>query len=93
MELRQLRYFVAVARERNFTRAAETLNIAQPPLSRQIQQLEHEIGVRLIERGTRPVRLTEAGRLVYDQAVVALEHVEQMTEMARRLVATGRTRV
>lgn len=93
MELRQLRYFVAVARERNFTRAAETLNIAQPPLSRQIQQLEHEIGVRLIERGSRPVRLTEAGRLIYDQAVVALEHVEQMTEMARRLVATGRTRL
>lgn len=93
MELRQLRYFVAVARERNFTRAAESLNIAQPPLSRQVQQLEHEVGVRLIERGSRPVRLTEAGRLFFDQAVQLLEHVEQMTEMTRRLAQAARPRV
>src|SRR5919106_585534 len=93
MELRQLRYFVAVAREQNFTRAAERLNIAQPPLSRQIQQLEHEVGVKLIERGSRPVRLTDAGKLFYDQAVQALEHIEQMTGLTRRLAATARTRV
>ena len=61
MELRHLRYFVAVARERNFTRAAEKLHIAQPPLSRQIQQLEDELGLVLIERGSRPLRLSEAG--------------------------------
>lgn len=93
MELRQLRYFVAVAQEQNFTRAARRLSIAQPPLSRQIQQLEHETGVLLIERGLRPVRLTEAGKLFYDQAVQALEHVEQMVEMTRRLAAAARPRV
>jgi LysR family transcriptional regulator, benzoate and cis,cis-muconate-responsive activator of ben and cat genes len=93
LELRQIRYFVAVARERNFTRAAERLNIAQPPLSRQIQQLEHEVGLKLIERGSRPVRLTEAGKIFYDQAVLALEHVEQMVEMTQRLAATARSRL
>ncbi|OYX14544.1 MAG: hypothetical protein B7Z15_03590 [Rhizobiales bacterium 32-66-8] len=93
MELRQLKYFVAVARERNFTRAAQTLNIAQPPLSRQIQQLEQEAGALLIERGTRPVRLTEAGRLFYEQAVQILDRTEQMLVMTRRLGASAQTRV
>jgi DNA-binding transcriptional LysR family regulator len=93
MELRQLRYFVAVAQEQNFTRAARRLNIAQPPLSRQIRQLEHETGVLLIERGLRPVRLTEAGKLFYDQAVQALDHVERMVEMTRCLAAAARPRI
>src|SRR5919202_1895344 len=83
--LRHLRYFVAVARERSFTRAAETLRIAQPPLSRQIQQLEDELETVLIERGSRPVRLTDAGRLVYEQAVQVLERIEEMKAMSRRL--------
>src|SRR5260370_34198521 len=69
LELRQLRYFAAVARERNFTRAAETLHIVQPPLSRQMQQLEDELGGTLIERGSRPLRLTDAGRLLYEQTL------------------------
>lgn len=85
MDLRQLRYFVAVARERNFTRAAETLHIAQPPLSRQIKQLEDELGVTLIERGSRPVRLTEGGRLLYEQAVRALDHMDEIHAIMRRL--------
>ena len=92
LELRQLRYFVAVARERNFTRAAEALGIAQPPLSRQIQQLEDEFGVTLIERGSRPVRLTDGGRLLYEQAVQVLERVEETKAIARRLQEAGRRR-
>ncbi|WP_420008040.1 LysR substrate-binding domain-containing protein [Xanthomonas sacchari] len=85
MDLRQLRYFVAVARERNFTRAAETLHIAQPPLSRQIQQIEQQLGVPLLVRHSRPLRLTDAGRLFYEEALQVLGRVEQMTEAARRL--------
>ncbi len=90
MELRQLRYFVTVARERNFTRAAEKLRIAQPPLSRQIRQLEDEVGLTLVERGSRPVRLTDAGRLLYEQAVQVLEHVDEMKAMTSRLQAADR---
>jgi len=68
---------VAVARERIFTRAAELLHIAQPPLSRQIQQLEDGLGVTLMERGSRPVRLTDGRRLVYEQSAQELERVEE----------------
>ena len=85
MDLRQLRYFIAVAKERNFTRAADLLHIAQPPLSRQIQSLEEELGVELIIRSSRPVRLTEAGRVFYEQALQILGRVEQMKEATRRL--------
>jgi DNA-binding transcriptional LysR family regulator len=82
-----------VARERNFTRAAEMLHIAQPPLSRQIQQLEDELGVTLIERGSRPLRLTDAGRLLYEQAAQVLERVEEMKAIAQRLREVGRSHV
>lgn len=92
MDLRQLRYFVAVARERNFTRAAEQLNIAQPPLSRQIQLLEEELGVVLITRTSRPVKLTDAGRLFYEQALQVLGRVDQMKDATRR-VGMNRNRV
>lgn len=85
MDLRQLRYFVAVARERSFTRAAQLLNIAQPPLSRQIQSLEDELGVALLIRNSRPVRLTEAGRLFYEQSLQVLGRVEQMRAATRRV--------
>lgn len=84
MELRQLRYFVAVARERNFTRAAEQLHIAQPPLSRQVQQLEEELGVQLLVRTGRPLRLTDAGRVFHEQAREILARVEQMKTATRR---------
>jgi LysR family transcriptional activator of glutamate synthase operon len=64
MEIRQLRYLVALAEERNFTRAAERAHIAQPALSQQIRRLEREVGVALVERTTRRVALTEAGELL-----------------------------
>jgi LysR family transcriptional regulator, benzoate and cis,cis-muconate-responsive activator of ben and cat genes len=92
VELRHLRYFAAVARERNFTRAAEKLHIAQPPLSRQVQQLEDELGIDLIEAGSRPLRLTEAGRLFYEQAVQVLERIDEMKAMVGRLRDADRTR-
>ncbi len=92
MDLRHLRYFVTVAREGNFTRAADILHIAQPPLSRQIQQLEADIGVKLLDRDARPVILTEAGRLFYEHAIQVLDRVEEMRAMMKRFIATEQPR-
>ncbi|MDT6963316.1 LysR family transcriptional regulator [Cupriavidus sp. SZY C1] len=85
MELRHLRYFVAVAEERNFTRAAQRLHIAQPPLSRQIQQLEEELGVQLFERNARPLKLTETGKFFYSHAVHLLAQTSELESMTRRV--------
>ncbi|MDN0077224.1 LysR family transcriptional regulator [Crenobacter sp. SG2303] len=90
MELRHLRYFVAVAEEGNVTRAAERLHIAQPPLSRQIQQLEDELGVQLLERGVRPLRLTEAGRFFYAHALQLLSQTVELEAMTKRIGAVER---
>lgn len=84
MELRHIRYFQAVAETLNFTRAAERLNIAQPPLSRQIQQLEEHLGTALLER-SRPLQMTEAGRFFYEQSVTLLKQLEQVCENTRRI--------
>jgi DNA-binding transcriptional LysR family regulator len=84
MELRHLRYFVAVAEELNFTRAAERLGINQPPLSLQIRQLEKELGTQLFRRRTRGVELTDAGKLMLEEARVILNQIETAKSGVRR---------
>jgi DNA-binding transcriptional LysR family regulator len=76
VELRHLRYFVAVAEELHFSRAAEKLQMAQPPLSQQIRQLERTLGVRLFERNHHSVVLTAAGQVLLEEARLILEQVE-----------------
>jgi DNA-binding transcriptional LysR family regulator len=84
MELRHLRYLVAVAEELHFGRAAIRLHISQPPLSQQIRQLEEEVGVKLFERTKREVRLTEAGKRIVDEAHVVLGQVDHLMKVASR---------
>jgi DNA-binding transcriptional LysR family regulator len=94
-EARLLRYFLAVAEALNFTRAAETIGIAQPALSAQIRQLEGQLGVQLLNRTTRSVELTEAGRAVQELGPGALASLAEVWEAARRAGRgeTGRLRL
>lgn len=80
MELRTLRYFLTVAQEQNITHAAKKLNISQPPLSRQLSQLEDELGVSLFVRGKRHIQLTEEGKYLAQQA----QHILNMAEQTRQ---------
>jgi DNA-binding transcriptional LysR family regulator len=89
IELRQLRWFVRVAEELNFSRAAEQEHVSQPALSQQIRRLERELGVQLFERSTHHVRLTDPGRLLVDHARRVLGEVEAVRVTAER-AATGR---
>ncbi|OTG76619.1 LysR family transcriptional regulator [Acinetobacter sp. ANC 4169] len=91
MELRHLRYFVAVVEEQSFTKAAEKLFIAQPPLSRQIQNLEAELGIQLFERGSRPLLTTEAGQFFYQHAVKLLSNAEEIKAMTQRVGMVEKT--
>ena len=95
MELRQLEYFVAVAEEANFTRAANKVNVAQPGISAQIRLLEHELGETLFDRSRRQVRLTSTGAAVLPFARAALDAVAGARSAVKKLVGlvTGRVAV
>ncbi len=93
MDLRLLRYFVAVADEGNFNRAAERLHIAQPPLSRAIQQLEAHVGAPLLDRASRPLRLTPVGQLLHDQALQILSRMEDVETMVKTAATSRRRRL
>lgn len=95
MELRHVRYFLAVAEEKNFTRAAARIGIGQPPLSQQIRDLEREIGAPLFRRVPHGAELTEAGRAFYEEALVLIAHADQAKISAQQAARgeIGRLRV
>ncbi len=84
IEVRHLRYMVALAREMNFTAAAKRTHVAQPALSQNIRQIEDELGVQLFERNTHKVVLTPSGKVFYREAVATLEHLERTVRATQR---------
>src|SRR5436190_5053666 len=90
MELRHLRYFVAAAEAENVSRAALKLHLSQPALSRQIRDLEGELGFQLFERSAKSVRLTEAGRSFLKEARAVLERADEAVRSARAIATGGR---
>lgn len=84
MEIRHLRYFVAVAEQRNFRRAAEHLSIAQPPLSQRIHDLEAELDVQLFDRTHRQIQLTVAGEVFLEEALSQVESARQRVKRASK---------
>ena len=91
MELRHLRYFVAVAEMENVSRAALKLHVSQPALSRQIRDLEDEIGFSLLERTAKSVRLTDAGRKFLDNARALLQNADEAVTKARGVASAETT--
>lgn len=87
MEIRQLRYFLAVAEELSFSRAARRLSVAQPAISRTVQELEHELGVELLTRTKRSVALTPAGAVLFHETGLLLQRLEEAARRVRRTAA------
>lgn len=87
IELRHLRYFIAVAEERNFTRAAGRVHVSQPPLSAQIRQLEQRLGAPLFVRSSGPVALTAAGEALLEPAYAALAALDAGVEAVRAVTS------
>lgn len=92
IDVRQLRYFLAVAEERSFTKGAKRLNMAQAPLSKRIQDLEDLIGAQLFDRESRPITLTPAGYLLREEALHVVHRLDQLQGTMRRFVAAERPR-
>lgn len=90
MEMRQIRYFQCVAQELSFTKASQRLHIAQPPLSRQIRQLEEELGVQLFERLGRSIRLTDAGKFFFDKTMQLSTRLDDVVVATRRIAESGK---
>jgi DNA-binding transcriptional LysR family regulator len=93
MDLRQFRYFIAVAEEGHITRAAERLGIQQPPLSRQIRSMEKELGVQLLRRKPRGVEMTAAGQALLDEANAIIGHVDRAKEKVRQTASGEQGRI
>ena len=88
MKLRQLEYFCAVAEEKSISAAARELHVAQPPISRQISQLEEELGVQLFLRGSKGMSLTDAGQSLYQQTQQIFQDIRRVEDSVRS-VGTG----
>jgi DNA-binding transcriptional LysR family regulator len=91
MELRHLRYFIRVAEEENVSRAALKLHVSQPGLSRQVRDLEDELGFLLLQRSAKAVRLTEAGRVFLTEARAVLQRADEAVNAARAIATSGRS--
>lgn len=86
MDIQHLKYFVEVAKQKNFTKASQVLLVSQPSISKMIKSLEDELGVTLLDRSERKIKLTDAGMIVYDQAINILQAVEGIYDSVNELV-------
>ena len=96
MDIRQLHYFVEVARQKSFTKAAQALHVSQPSISKMLKALEEELGVILLDRTERKMELTDAGELVYDHATKVLQLMDSMSrseEHTSELQSPGQSRM